>query len=127
VTSAFESWQVFYHINLYVKLPPIADYVIIVCMLSPYAACLCCLQCLPYLHNRSPYTVINWSTFNVELTVYYSVPSATFALPSALPGSSTASTFALASALAFALVLTASSTASDTDQSCLTQKKAQKY
>jgi hypothetical protein len=49
VTSAFESWQVLRHSNLYAKLPTLAVCVIIVCLLS-LCICLHCLGCLPLLY-----------------------------------------------------------------------------
>ena len=56
VLSAFESWQVFRHMTLYVELPTIALYVIIACLLSPYAAY--ALPALPALP-----VCINWLLF----------------------------------------------------------------
>jgi hypothetical protein len=53
VLSAFESWQVFRHMTLCVELHTIALYVIIACVLSPYAAC--ALRALP--------VCINWLLF----------------------------------------------------------------
>jgi formate hydrogenlyase subunit 6/NADH:ubiquinone oxidoreductase subunit I len=45
VSSAFESWQVLRHSNLYAKLPTLALCVMIAYLLSLCIACVACVAC----------------------------------------------------------------------------------